>query len=225
MTSSSERALWLVSARLRTALLHTPMVARIVPEGVFDAFGWCASETLAWSHPGRAGEPALTPARVGMDNPSGFVFVMHAECTFLPRELARLHAPWVEPEGAWALAPWAIDDATDGLYERRVPPASVLSLAAERLDQLVWGLHDWAHFHAHGPFEERAYTELQCDATALAWLHVNRATLGVDDAAWEAARRDLLALSAQRFAEEGKPFDPAWLAAERVRALVSDERR
>jgi len=197
--------------------LETPPVRRVVPDGVFDAFGWCASDRLAWMHP----RPGLLPTPIGMDNPAGFVFVMHAECTFLPRELARLHAPWVEPEDAWALAPWGIDAATDGLWEARVRPASLLSLAAERLDQVVWGLHDWAHFHAHGPFEQRAWTELQCDATALAWLWLNRGALGVSDATWEDARRDLEALSATRFAEEAEPFDPAPLGAAAVKALLS----
>ena len=61
-----------------------------------------------------------------------------------------------------------IDDATDLLYEHRVRPRDVFWLAATSLDALVWGLHDWAHFHNHGPFDQPAMTELQCDLVALA---------------------------------------------------------
>ena len=92
---------------------------------------------------------------------------MHAGAAeFLPRELARLHAFGYGLEEEWALAPYAIDDATDLLFEKRTTPNGTLWLAADGLRALAWGLHDWAHFHNHGPFEERAWTELQCDASA-----------------------------------------------------------
>ena len=102
------------------------------------------------------------------------VFVLHGRSDFLPRELARLHAFGLGLADEEALAPWGIDDATDGLYAHRVRPRDALWLAADNLNALFWGLHDWAHFHNHGPFEQRAWTELQCDASALAWLWKNR---------------------------------------------------
>jgi hypothetical protein len=138
----------------------------------------------------------------------------------LPRELARLHAYGMGFEDEWALAPYAIDDATDLLYEHRVPPRDALWLAADNLNALVWGLHDWAHFHNHGPFEERAWTELQCDAAALAWLWINRAIVGIDDARWERARREVEAIGRGRFEAEGKTYDAKALDSSRVRELA-----
>ena len=142
------------------------------------------------------------------------VFVMHAECTYLPREKAALHVPGMGYADEDALAPWAIDDATDLLFERRARPASILSLATSRIDGLFWGLHDWAHFHSHGPFERRAWTEMQCDASALAWMWINRDAIGLDDAAWERARLDAIELGRARFAEEGETFDASLLSRE-----------
>jgi hypothetical protein len=215
-----------VRARLDT--LRTPPVPRIVPDGVFDAFGWCASDTLTWGRPGEEPDPQpRTGGRTGgLDgaidggNPERMVFVMHAPCTFLPRELARLHAFGLGLEEEWALAPYAIDDATDLLFEHRVRPRDILWLAADNLNALVWGLHDWAHFHNHGPFEERAWTELQCDATALAWLWINRDTVGIDGAIWERARHEVGAIGRARFEAEGKTYDDEWLGAARVKALA-----
>jgi hypothetical protein len=199
------------------ATLRTPPIARVVPDGVFEAFGWCASDALTW---GRPADRFDAESAIDGGNPARMVFVMHAECTFLPRELARLHAFGMGFEDEWALAPYAIDDATDLLHEHRVAPRSVLWLAADNLNALVWGLHDWAHFHNHGPFEERAWTELQCDAAALAWLWTNRDVIGIDDARWERARREVSAIGRGRFASEGKTYDDAWLSADRVRALI-----
>jgi hypothetical protein len=180
--------------------LRTPPVARIVPERVFDAFGWCESTVLDWRSP-VAGFDAATP--VDGSDPARMVFVFKQDVDFLPRELARLHAFGLGLEDEWALAPWAIDDATDELYARRVRPADVFWLAADNLNALFWGLHDWAHFHNHGPFVERAYNELQCDAAALAWLAMNRDRVPVDDARFAALRAEVDALSAKRFADEG----------------------
>ncbi len=144
----------------------------------------------------------------------------------LPRELASLHVGG-EVGGAtltneWALAPWGIDDATDLLFEHRARPGDHLWLATGSLAGLFWGLHDWAHFHNHGPFEERAWTELQCDAAALAWAWANRDAIGLTDEAWERARREVVGVDAERFAAEGGRFDEAFLSAERVRGLVSE---
>ncbi len=173
-------------------------------ERVFDAWAWCASDVLEWRRPSSAAR-LDTAQRLDSDNPSelAFVFYSGAGCTFLPRELARLHARGYGLEDEWALAPYAIDDATDLLYERRVRPRDVLWLAASSLRALVWGLHDWAHFHNHGPFDEPARTELECDMVALSWLRSNRAAAGLDDADLTRIAADLAALSRSRFATEG----------------------
>jgi hypothetical protein len=140
----------------------------------------------------------------------------------LPHERANLHAFGLGlADDTWALAPYAIDDATDGLFEAGVRARDVFWLAADNLNALFWGLHDWVHFHNHGPFEERAWTELQCDATALAWAHLNREALLLDDATWGRMRREVEALAASRFAAEGKPFDAACLAEDRLVTLFA----
>jgi hypothetical protein len=202
----------------RVVRLATPPLARLVPEGVFDAFGWCDSDELEWRAP--AGSWDATTAVDGGD-PTRLVFVTRPGApSFLPRELARLHAFGLGLEEEEALAPWAIDDATDGFYAQRIRPGDALWLAADNLNALFWGLHDWAHFHNHGPFEQRAWTELQCDATALAWLWENRARVPLGDAAWDRLRGDLVALARVRFAGEGMAFDERPLGAEAVQALL-----
>jgi hypothetical protein len=143
-------------------------------------------------------------------------FVFTRDCEFLPRELARLHVGELAADDEWALAPYAIDEATDELYARRVPPGEVLCLAARSLDGLVWGLHDWCHFHNHGPFDEPAWTEVQCDASALVWLWQNRAILGLDAARWEERRARLEAVARRRFEAEGLPFETRAYEAERL---------
>lgn len=143
---------------------------------------------------------------VETDNPPELAFVFHenADCTFLPRELARFHAKGYGFEEEWALAPYAIDDATDLLYERRVRPGDVLWLAASSLRALVWGLHDWAHFHNHGPFDEPALTELECDLVALEWLRLNKKVADLTDADLARVASDLALLSRSRFVAEGR---------------------
>jgi hypothetical protein len=146
--------------------------------------------------------------RIDARNPPGLVFVMRrahlagGAHAFLPSEPARLHAFGYGLEDERALAPWAIDDATDLLYEHRVRPHDVFWLAAESLSALVWGLHDWVHFHNHGPFDQPAMTELQCDLIALAWLRTNAARIGIGPGSLLQVARDLAALSRTRFAEE-----------------------
>ncbi|MEO6572544.1 MAG: hypothetical protein ABIP89_01805 [Polyangiaceae bacterium] len=154
-------------------------------------------------------------------NPARMVFVMHTECDFLPKELARLHAFGLGLEDEWALAPYAIDDATDELFARRVRPRELLWLAADNLNALVWGLHDWAHFHNHGPFDERAWTELQCDSAALAWLRLNQGVIGLDERGWERARREVSDVSRARFAAENKPFPEDALLATTLEAIAA----
>ncbi|MBX3190803.1 MAG: hypothetical protein KF819_27645 [Labilithrix sp.] len=180
------------------------VVAGRAPGPVFDAWGWCASDVIAW----RRLDPwsaSSTESSIDGKNPADLVFVLHedADCTFLPRELARLHAIGYGLTNEWALAPWAIDDATDLFFEHGVRPRDVLWLAAPSLDALVWGLHDWVHFHNHGPFDQPAMTELQCDLVALAWLRLNREAIGVGDREIERVACDLAALSRSRFANEG----------------------
>jgi hypothetical protein len=203
---------------LRTILATLP-VPRIVPDFVFDAFGWCRSRSLEWRRP--ASWRGALDTEVTARNPSGMAFVMREPCEFLPRELARLHVESLGLTDEWALAPYGIDDATDELFAHRVAPESVFWLAASDLAGLVWGLHDWAHFHNHGPFEARAWTELQCDAAALVWLWVNRSAVGVDSAGWDRTRSALSAVAAARFAEEEEAFSPEWLSAERLLGLAS----
>jgi hypothetical protein len=180
--------------------LSVPPMPCIVREGVFDAWSWCASDVVEWRTPGSFDVARAIDAR----NPAGLVFVMHAECTFLPRELARLHVSGYGLADEMALAPYAIDDATDLLYENRVRPRDVFWLAAGSLDALVWGLHDWVHFHNHGPFDDPPTTELQCDLVALSWLRLNAASIGLDDTTLARVAHDLAELSVQRFRDAGR---------------------
>jgi hypothetical protein len=198
-------------------ILATPALPRIVPDWVFDAFGWCESQTLEWGRP----EAWSIDSEVTAENPPGMVFVLRTTAdAFLPRELASLHAPGMGLSGQWALAPYAIDDATDELFLRRVAPRSLLWLVASDLPGLVWGLHDWAHFHNHGPFEARALTEFQCDAAALVWLWINRAAVGVTDALWHRTGRAMSRIAARRFADEGVTDAPEGLSPSRLVAMA-----
>ena len=188
--------------------MHTPPVACVVPDGVFDAFAWCSSDVLEWRRPSDRWD-AITP--VDGSAAERMVFVLRGRDAssdganardFLPCELARLHATGLGLDGEEALAPWGIDAATDGLYAHRLPPGDALWLAADNLNALFWGLHDWAHFHHHGSFEHRAWTELQCDASALAWLWVNRREVPLRESEWERVRGEVVALSRRRFDAE-----------------------
>ena len=201
--------------------LETPPVPCLVPEsvpGVFDAYGWCESDVLEWRRP--SGQIDLSTPIRGAD-PARMVFVFHPaatgegesnRCPPLPRELARLHAFGLGLADEEALAPYAIDDATDGLFAHRVRPRDILWLAADNLNALVWGLHDWAHFHNHGPFQARAWTELQCDAAALVWLWRNRERIGIDVERLARVREEIEELARARFEEEGSRYDPEPLA-------------
>jgi len=190
--------------RARIRMLETPPVPLVVRSGVFDAFGWCASSRLEWRRPEGRWD-ASSP--IDGSDPARMVFVMRREVDFLPKELARVHAYGLGLEDEWALAPYGIDDATDQLFERNVVPGDLLWLAADNLNAVYWGLHDWAHFHNHGPFVERAENELQCDVAALAWMWKNREALEVDEAAWLGVERAIAKTSAERFAAEGRPWD------------------
>lgn len=173
-------------------------------ERVFDAWAWCASDYLHWGLPsgGLAFDKEQT---LDGSNPAELAFVFHegAECTFLPRELACFHARGYGLEKQWALAPYGIDDATDELYARGIRPRDALWLAAPSLRALVWGLHDWAHFHNHGPFDEPAMTEFECDMVALEWLRRNQTLVGLSDDEIARVAQSLADLSRSRFATEG----------------------
>ena len=220
-----------VGAPPRVTRLLTPPVARIVPEGVFDAFAWCESDVLEWRRPWDRWEVG---SPVDGSDPARMVFVIHrhvpdTERAPWPRELARLHASGLALADDEALAPWAIDDATDGLHARGVRPRDLFWLAADNLNALFWGLHDWGHFHHHGPFEQLAWTELQCDASALAWLWLNRKAAAIDVPAWERVRGEVAQLTAERFAAEGATAADrdgalALLHAARLQALVDPAR-
>ena len=188
-----------------TRILRTPAVECVVPPSVFDAFGWCESDVLEW----RCATELLDRGPIDGSDPARMVFVFHdaRDCDWLPRELAKVHAFGLGLDQEWALAPYAIDDATDELFARRARPRDWLWLAADNLNALFWGLHDWAHFHNHGPFVERAQTELQCDASALAWLWINRAEIGIDEDRWTALCAEVTELSRTRFAAERLAFD------------------
>jgi hypothetical protein len=185
-------------------VLQTPPVACIVPENVFDGFGWCASASLrvrsaqAQLRCGAADIDALTS-----DNPAGMLFIVHGACPQdLPLESAEGHTSHAALNAAQVLAPWAIDDATDSLFATRTAPHSVLSLWTRDFAGLYWGLHDWSHFHNHGPFEARAWTELQCDFAALCWVHANRTVLDVAEGVGTQLAQRVIALSEARFQAE-----------------------
>ena len=185
-------------------ILDVPPMPLVVREGVFDAWSWCKSDVLEWRRPvgSSASAFASTSSTALGQNPADLVFVMRVACASPPREPARLHAFGYGLDAELALAPYAIDDATDLLYEHEIRPANVFWLAAGTLDALVWGLHDWVHFHNHGPFDEPAMTELQCDLVALAWLRRNAARIALTEAALDDVARSLATLSRKRFADE-----------------------
>jgi hypothetical protein len=165
-----------------------------------------------------------TTTPIDGSDPARMVFVTRGPGAFLPRELACLHATGMGLSDEQALAPWAIDDATDGLFERRVRPRDALWLAADNLNALFWGLHDWAHFHNHGDFEprQRPWTELQCDVTALAWLWHNRRAIPLQDAQWARTREQVERVNRGRFEEQVLALDASPLAATAVQALLGD---
>jgi hypothetical protein len=204
---------------LHTTFLRTPPLPLLVDPRVFDGFGWCASTTLEWRCLGPLVDNPLS------EDPSRMAFVFRRTIEGVPTELARLHvgrAYGLSEEQC--LAPYAIDDATDQLFEQRVEPASVLWLAADNLDALYWGLHDWAHFHNHGDFVERAANELQCDCAALCWLWLNRSALALDPARWDALRAEVFEAHRRRCETHppGVSLEHAWLEdGTRIRALAA----
>ena len=195
------------TAVFRAVPLVVPPIACLAPTGVFDAFGWCESTELTLRMPeaGLAGDRELTS-----DNPPGMAFVFLDKCEFLPSELASLHVPKLSYPKERILAPYAIDDATDDLHALQITPADVLCLATDSYAGVFWGLHDWAHFHNHGAFEEgqRAWTELQCDLAALSWLKENRQVLALTDAQFDVLITEWEPVALARFRDEGHQAPP-----------------
>ena len=88
-----------------------------------------------------------------------------------------------------------------------------------------------AHLHLPGvplpegatmlaPWASDAATELQCDASALAWLAWNAETVGLDDATFDALCRFARALGEERCAAEGVSLDLDALSPRRVIGLL-----
>jgi len=187
---------------------------RVVADDVFDAWAWCESDVVVWQRSSdficvgslRGSGDARLHQAIDGSNPPGLVFVVHdaPRASFLPRELARLHTSAHGFDAEEALAPWAIDDATDLFYEHRTRPRDALYIAADTLAALTWGLHDWVHFHNHGPFDDPPSTELQCDLVAMEWLRLNQARIGATAEDLGVIARDLAALSGRRFSEAGR---------------------
>lgn len=208
----------------RITLLETPALPLLVHPSVFDAFCWHPSTVLEWRTPG----PSLTILPLDGALPLRMAFVFRTPWDVLPMELARLHTgPGYELTNEMALAPYGIDDATDQLFAHRRPPHEVFWLAADNLNALFWGLHDWSHFHNHGEFVERAATELQCHAAALAWLWINRHRIPLSVHEWETLRAQVHHALLEQIVREppGVPIDPSILAdSHRLRALAESLR-
>lgn len=178
-----------------TVALRTPPLPLLVPPDTFDGFSWCSSETLEWRRPGE--DVRLNPLDDAL--PLRMAFVFRSPWDALPAERAWLHTGRDQARAIGlgdddlALAPYALDDATDLLWEHRRPPGEVFWLAADNINAVYWALHDWSHFHNHGSFDDRPATELQCDVAALVWLWINRTAAGLPAAHWDSLRAAALA--------------------------------
>lgn len=208
-----------MSDTLRTLLLRTPPLPLLVDPSVFDGFSWVASSALEWRCLGPLVDNSVS------EDPTGMAFVFRRAIEGIPTELARLHvgrAYGLSDEQC--LAPYAIDHGTDELFAQRVEPTTALWLAANNLDALYWGLHDWAHFHNHGDFVERAANELQCDCAALCWLWINRADIGLTRERWSALRREVLDAHYDRCERlpPGVPLDSSTLEDELKLCALAD---
>ena len=190
---------------MQNARLSTGSIERLVDSAVLPAYEWTAPRWLDLHVP-RGGMDL--ESRITADNPPRMLFVLASHCTLaLPAESGPLHLGTL-PADSRVLAPWAIDAATDLLFETQTPPEELLSLATDSLRGVFWGLHDWAHFHSHGPFERIAETELQCDVSALVWLWEARAELAIDLARYAAVVTDVVGIWEERFRAEGLAHDP-----------------
>jgi hypothetical protein len=212
---------------MRTVRLRTPPLPLLVEAETFDDFAWCESASLEWRAP--SDDVVLSPFDDAITLRWAFVF--RAPWSVLPAEHAWLHTGRDQAraigldDDAMALAPYAIDDATDLLWEHRRAPGDTFWLAADNTNALYWALHDWAHYHNHGPFTDRPSTELQCDAAALVWLWINRAVIPLPDAHWESMRAGALDGHLRLRASEGPtrcPPPDVLASAERLHALAAE---
>lgn len=212
---------------MRTVRLATPPLPLLVGADTFDDFSWCESTAIEWRTPA---EGLLLNA---LDDalPLRMAFVFREPWSVLPAERAWLHTGRDQAralgldDDVMCLAPYAIDDATDLLWEHRREPARTFWLATDNANALYWSLHDWAHYHNHGPFTDRPATELQCDAAALVWLWINRAAVPLPDAHWELLREGAYEnhLRLRAMEPHTRCPAPAVLASpERLRALAAE---
>ncbi len=203
---------------VRTVILATPQLPLLVDASVFDGFAWNPSTVVEW----RAPHASIVLNALDGELPLGLAFVFRQPWDALPSEFARLHlAKAYGLRDELCLAPYGIDDATDELFSHHRAAHDVFWMAADNLNALYWGLHDWAHFHNHGAFVERAANELQCDASALAWLWLNRSEIPLDESHWDSLRAQVhLAHVAHRTREPPTvPADPTILA-ERAKLIA-----
>jgi hypothetical protein len=174
---------------------RVPPIACAVSPDVFDAYAWSTSSTVHIRQPYALARAPL----FSDDNPSEMGFVLSERGHFLPHEDATLHFPDLCEPGETLLAPYAIDDATDELYAHDVAADTCMELVSRSVRGVFWGLHDWAHFHNHGPFENIPETELQCDLAALAWMKLNRDLWHATDAELETLARAVFVHARARF--------------------------
>lgn len=213
------------SAPVVTRLALRPVPCLVAPD-VFDAYHWHRPRELEWWRPQASlrddGFDAELPVRMA------FVFRDGASREGLPAELARLHVgkAYGFTDAQWCLAPYGIDDATDVLFERSQPAPETFFLATDNLNALYWGLHDWAHFHSHGPFDDVPSTEWQCDLSALCWLYENRAQVpSLTEERFEALRFDVLRTHRSRCEKTGRSLPDGLLASpEGLRAFALHRR-
>jgi hypothetical protein len=194
-------------------IFEVPALPRLVSAETFDfdGFGWCSSTALTVRMP----KVLSRTEPVTGENPGEMLFLLRGEALFLPKELAYLHLADLSPQalGEWSLAPYAIDDATDELFARKLTPAPWMTLVTRSVRGLFWGLHDWSHFHNHGPFINIPETELQCDLAALHWMRLNIS-------AWGGSKHELQEIETLVFAHALERF-----VASNARALVAQAKQ
>jgi hypothetical protein len=206
------------SATMKDETVHEPAFQRdrfrlapvrcVTPGDVWDDYGWCPPTFVTVRTLDSLGNAFAPPS---MKNPEDLWFVVKnrrllqtSTLAPLPIELGEVHTRTLTQRDEWVLAPYGIDDATDFLWEARIAADDVFELATKSVAGLFWGLHDWCHFHNHGPFIERAWTELQCDLSALAWiLHQS---IGLTKTQKDSLIEGTRERCQTRFHEEGKPW-------------------
>ncbi len=205
---------------MRVLRLATPPLPLLVPRETFDGFSWCASDVLEWHTP--ASDVALNALDDAL--PLRMAFVFRGDTAGLPAERAWLHTGRDQAraiglsEEALALAPYALDDATDQLWAQRRAPGDTLWLAADNVNALYWALHDWAHFHNHGPFDDVTATEWQCDLCALTWMALNLDAIGLSFERFEQLCVDVVTEHRARTKKHQRPLADGLLGDARALA-------